>query len=392
MEMRKKAIKGGAWALVLCVFLSLMAAGQNRSYAAERIRVEDLCSITFRLPVEGESGLPSGDADETYTGYYEELNRLLDTGSLTVDLYRVADVGADGRYTPAAGYEAMEEPLKNVGAKTTAAQWEEMAETAGEISQGQTPANAGDHTITSADMEIGGLPTGLYLVAAREVKTAAFKYNFVPFLISLPNNYYDPDRVGGSDAWIYDTVVGLKPERTDRYGSIQIEKNLNNYNERLGEGVFVFEITAVRDGRQVYGNVVSLTFDGTAASQSVVVDRIPADSVATVREVYGGASYELQSAVYSPDDGSGSIPVVADENQDGQDSQERRISGTASFTNGYNGGFTGGAGVENHFTYKNGTGNGESGNITPGQGEAGAGSGAAGTGGGWLWTKASELE
>ena len=88
-----------------------------------------------------------------------------------------------------------------------------------------------------------GLDTGMYLVVPRQVTTYFYMYNFTPYLVSLPHNYYDPDKTDSSDEWVYTVEMGLKPGREERYGSIKIMKELTEMSMMPGnEATFVFQV------------------------------------------------------------------------------------------------------------------------------------------------------
>ena len=83
----------------------------------------------------------------------------------------------------------------------------------------------------------GDLSTGMYLVVAESVQSPEYTYDFTPYLISLPNNYYSETE---DDTWVYDVTTGLKPAQTERYGDLVIEKTLTAYNATLGGADFIF--------------------------------------------------------------------------------------------------------------------------------------------------------
>lgn len=379
MEMKKRIIKGCAWALALVTAVSLLAVRQDTAYGAAAVDVEkDDCSITFSLPKNGD--LPNGQVKEEYAQYYEEMSVWLAKNKLKVELYRVADITVNGRYEaigafselggefkyqktddgtivfPTEGAEGDQKVetsggLAAVSSTTTADEWSIMAEKAFSLKGNGTPTKT-EEIGNGSTMTIGSLETGMYLVWVEPVKSELYEYSFVPFLISLPNNYFYAQTGGtGNDTWQYQTQVGLKPERKERYASLEITKTLSDFNTTLGNAMFVFDVTAVNGGEVVYSGVAELNFDGPGTKSvligpekkegvNVVVGKIPAGSTVRVEERYGGAAYEVVGdAVQTVSD----IKAV-EENSDAP-------SDSVTFTNRYNGSVNGGAGVVNHFEY-----------------------------------------
>ena len=176
----------------------------------------------------------------------------------------------------------------------------------------------------------------MYLIEAETVQAAEYTYEFAPYLVSLPNNYYYST---GDDAWVYDVTTGLKPEQALRYGSLTIQKTLTSYNATLGNATFVFHVEGIRDHEQVLSDVVSLNFDSTG-TKTVDITGIPAGTVVTVTEIYGGPNYDVSSS------GTQTAVIVAD--------GEKGAPASVSFTNEYNGGMNPGSGIVNHFEYTDG--------------------------------------
>lgn len=313
MKMKKTIKKGSALALALALMLS--ATILPKVYAAFGIDTEKSCSLTFELD-----------------GTYQELNGL----TIPIHLYRVADVEENGEYKVLAGYEDLD--LASINDKTTAEDWEKLAGKASELVeklaadpdaevQMQKP-DGGDKSTGIAD----NLSTGMYLVIAELVQSAAYTYDFIPYLISLPNNYYGQTQ---DDTWVYDVTTGLKPSQTQRYGDLVIDKTLTAYNATLGGADFIFQVEAERDFEVVYSNVVSISFDAPG-TKSVKIEHIPAGAAVTVTEVYSGASYELTS------DGTQQTVIAADDTVG------------VSFENTYDHRNNGGSSVVNRFTYNDG--------------------------------------
>ena len=192
MKMRKRIKKGSTWFLALTVFMSAMVISDVN--AANGIEIDKKCSITFEL---------SGDLDKEFS----ELKDL----EVPVKLYQVADVTVSGTYNSLEEYKGLD--LEKVDSDTTAAQWEEMAKKAQEIVAEAEKEPTAEIVIEKGEGVAENLKTGMYLVAAEEVLSTGYAYQFTPFLISLPNNYY---AASGNDDWVYDVTTSLKPEKESR--------------------------------------------------------------------------------------------------------------------------------------------------------------------------------
>ena len=190
------------------------------------------------------------------------------------------------------------------------------------------------------------LDKGLYLFVPQPTYDNIYDYTFKYSLVSVPTSKYitatKVDENGNivsddsaSDDWEYNVDIILKPEATPRYGSLKIIKTLETFNESLGKASFVFEVEATREDKIVFSNVYSMYFD-SAKTKSVSVEHIPAGSTVTVKEVYSGASYTLESnSVITKE-------IVANNTVE------------ANFTNDYdNRLIEGGIGIENHFIKSN---------------------------------------
>ncbi|MCR2047710.1 DUF5979 domain-containing protein [Acetatifactor muris] len=401
---KKRAKSTGVLILGLAVLIGALTAGPGRAYGAGAIDTERKdCKITFTLDVEAlekagelagletaapgyeqyygelaawlkgsdaQGGTEAGEQEGDTAPGQEEGNVLEEPGegsasgenAIQAELYRIAEVNAGGKYTLLAPWKTREalKGVETADADTTAGEWLEWAQAAAETALGTEQEDGsflppeGGRLLPdkSAEIRLGedgkvqgaaeDLETGLYLVWVKPVDTDFYRYSFIPYLISLPNNYYNPEDADSSDVWIYGddasgpVYVGLKPEREDRYGDLEIEKKLASYNETLKGASFVFEIRGVKDSALVYSDVVSLTFDGPGR-ESVKIEHIPAGAEVTVTEVYSGGSY-------SPVDGATVKTTVI---------QADSAGAKVVFENEYDGKLNGGgASVVNHFIYE----------------------------------------
>lgn len=310
MEMtgkRKRMQTVTVLALGLAIMLAALTQRLDVAYGAAGIDTEKKdCRILFTLDADvlseaGELDPAAADSSD-YLQYYSELSEALEgTGeagekAIEVKLFRVAQIKVDGSYEALAGYREALDGLEKASSTTTAGQWSDWALAAAEAVAGKEP-DAETQIRRTDDGKVSGaaenLAVGLYLVSVEPLMTDIYQYSFIPYLISLPNNYYGRT---GDDTWNYGdddenpVYVGLKPERQDRYGDLVIEKKLTSYNETLKGASFVFEVKAVKENRLVYSDVVSLVF-GKYGTERVTLEHIPAGADVTVTEVYSGASY-----------------------------------------------------------------------------------------------------
>lgn len=320
--MMNKMIRLGG-ALFLSAALVFSAFGLYKTHAAEAVLTDELCS----LQVSAEA-----------TGFTELM-----TLPTEVDLYKVAEISKAGNYTPIAGFESLD--FSELDETTSAAQWESLAADAKNL---LTDAISPAHTLTLDNgMALAeDLLTGLYLVDANQILSDYYQYDFKPYLISLPNNYYYPKME--DDTWIYDLVgknaIGLKAEKTDRYGDLVITKTLDAYNATIGGANFVFQIEAYKTDidtqvkTHVYSNVVSMSFYDPGRD-SITIEDIPAGAEVTVREVYSGASYKVTS-------NEAQTKVIYADGEDGSPV-------SVNFSNTYDYRLNGGCSIVNSFRYDN---------------------------------------
>lgn len=293
---------------------------------------------------------------------------------VVVDLYQVARAvktsGQDTYHYELLGeYASLNLPDSPEEGAQPAASWEETAQQAAAIAlDAASPCTPVSGSGESAGTKVGNLAPGLYLLVARgrnlteladykieieqtdsltqeeskRIATIAdsqqYTYAFLPQLVSLPTKEADANGVintANPGDWIFEASVNLKPERLDRYGSLEIVKTLSEYETMGGvqeSATFVFEVTGMLDDQVVYSNVESITF--TAAGQErVVLDRIPAMAQVTVREVYSGSSYQLTVP------GDRTATIAADDVV------------SVEFENEYDGRRTNGHGIKNQFVY-----------------------------------------
>ena len=346
--MRKAKIRKGCLAGALALLMVVASLSLSGTFAAGLIDTEAKCSLT----------LSTTGAD--YAADIETIDEV------HAKLYRVAEVSDTAVYTAIDAFAEDTEVSKVSNLKTRgdssdwAQTWEDLAAAAAKVVESKNVSATGTITMqpdaatgtsigTATDLTgtATDLKTGLYLVVVETAQSSEYEYSFSPYLVALPGSEYrQTGSYGtGEDKWNYNQTVGLKPERTARYGQIEIVKSLKEFNASLGDVTFVFQVTATRaeDGNPaevVYDNVVSITFAQgkplTPLTKSVVIDNLPAGSVVTVKEVYSGGSYIIAPGTSD----SAEETVAADEVKPVQ------------FENTYNDRTISGYGVTNHYIYK----------------------------------------
>ena len=322
--MMKKRIKAGG-AAVLVMALALSTFVLPKVYAARELEVSRACSVQVTVPVEE----------------FSELGTL----PVEIHLYKVADVNVQGEYSAVDVFETLN--FSDISSETKAAEWEEKAMEAKALVTEETE-KAAVNTLVDGVGSATRLETGLYLVDAQQILSDTYQYDFKPYLISLPNNYYYATQ---NDDWVYDltgeNAIVLKPEKTDLYGDLVIEKTLDTYNATVGGATFVFQVEGFKEDidtgekREVYSNVLSMTFTGPG-TESITIKDLPAGAEVVVTEIYAGASYELTS------DENQTVIIVTNESEE--------APAKVAFSNTYNDEMNGGSGIVNSFTFDSETG------------------------------------
>ena len=329
----------GLLALALTLALAFSVTGALESRAAIAVDVDAECTLS--IDTSALYGLMETD--------YQKSETKPEDVEVTVDLIKVATIDESGSYAPTGLFSEdteLEAKLDDVSADTDEDDWKDLASWLAQAvtdGDGKLKVTA-NYTGTAGEDEFvkfEALNTGMYLVVPRQVETYFYMYDFTPYLVSLPHNYYNPDDAASSDDWVYKVTMGLKPGRVERYGSIEIDKELTEMSMMPGgSATFVFQVdieTLQGDKEQ---RMVSMTVD-KPGSNSIFVKDIPAGSVVTVTEVYSGAGYEVA-------DGASDVWIGKDLPADDENSTGPVVN--VPFRNQPSGTTTGGYGIENHFT------------------------------------------
>ena len=269
----------------------------------------------------------------------------LSSANVVIDLYRVADAVAVPGYDTYSWQinDAFNDGGIEIAADIDNAGWQAAAQAAAKVVLGTAPegASAWDPSDSVAKIDAGlvssgnevntpitGLKAGLYLVIARGsnvtdyaasgteesttvtiANSRTFAYKFNPELISLPTKGTDPAtgevNTANTGDWVYDAAITLKPSQEVRTGSLEITKTLETYAQRekttdagtreiKDPATFIFEVSVFEsqsaDASIVYHDYVSIVFD-SYGSKSALIENLPVDGYAVVREVYSGKIY-----------------------------------------------------------------------------------------------------
>lgn len=325
MRKRKwKSRKGAALlALALAFVLGLSGTGLLDTQAAGPVETERNCRLVIDTAALFETHIRNDYREELLTGHDITLEDVLKSVTLTVNLYKVAEINASAKYTAVAPFngndvvlevdgvtETFASAVSDVKSATTAETWEKMALATAAVTTKAQAEDTGTITGDVAEIEFGtlngeevvdGLEPGLYLVMVEDVDTPYYTYQFTPYLVSLPNNNYNPagDPPVTDDGWVYNVEMGLKPEREAKTGSLKIVKDLTEMSllPENNRAMFVFsvEVDPLDPNLPGYMDYTAITFDG-AGKREVTVADLPAGSTVRVTEVYSGGGYEQQPA------------------------------------------------------------------------------------------------
>ena len=324
-------------ALALAAIVAVSGFGVYNAQAAGKIDENKTCYVSVKVNKDENSSNPFYD----YSGY------------VTVRFYKVADISLTGQYeNVVSGVD-----LSSLsGSKVTTEDTQKVAEAAYKAFKLDAEKEADKASATaSVSFDLSNMSEatsvidrGLYLFVPQPTYDNIYDYTFKYSLVSIPSSDYietatKVDENGNivaddsvSDKWNYDVDIILKPEATPRYGKLQITKNLTTFDTSLGTASFVYKVIAKRGESVVFSNVYMIDMD-EAGTNSITIEGIPAGSVASVEEVYTGASYTAQTNKVED------IKIVADEN-----------IAVAEFVNDYDKRLeVGGIAVENHFTKSN---------------------------------------
>lgn len=271
--MKKKFFKLSIAMISLMVMFTLIVISHVE--AALSVDVDKACQLEMNI---------------TSKEYRDDLEKEM----IEVELYQVATISKAGNYTGLGPFSKIDWSSVKYDKVQSASIWKTRAKEATKYLKDEKPTytmnlNQGKGTLSN-------LKTGLYLVVIQDLETAYYSYEFTPYLISLPNNYYYSLN---DDTWYYhltgDKALGIKATRKPQYGSIEIVKNLENQNITMkGSATFVYRVDIETLEKKNETRFLTMYFDDVT-SKSLKVDHIPAGSKVKVSEVYTGGGYQLVS-------------------------------------------------------------------------------------------------
>ncbi len=342
--MRNRSYRG--YKIILLVLAVLLTAGVMPPFLSRAIDLTESCSITV---APGNAVTEDDQVKNLVLDVYKVASAEKLTGE---DSYKPVLLGT---YSGIANgdddwWKKIED---NEGWKDVAKQAMSLA-----LTTPDTPVQTGIEANLSGSTKIEDLDPGFYLLIARgsdlgddytdtidgvDVTVGMsdrFFYYFEPMLIAVPTKDADEDGIINTawdyGEWKYDAAVALKAVTAPRFGSLIIVKTLLSY-ETHEPAFFTFEVD-VKDvyGESVYKDSPSLSFD-EPGMKMIRIDDLPAQSVATVDEVYPGSHYKLVGK-----DPEGPVTIIGEEIV------------YVYFENEDYPGHNGGHGIVNSFVYENG--------------------------------------
>ena len=370
---RWKSRKGAAFlAFALALALGLSGTGLLDTHAAGPMETDRVdCTLSVDL-----SDL-FAQIEEDYAAAGQEIREEAAAKEVVLNLYKAADVDVSGKYTAVSDFKSAPlekddgrsstfgQELAAVDSETAAAEWEAMAAAAAGVTEELDPVATRTASKAQTSVTFTDLRVGLYLVVPQQLETPYYFYNFTPYLVSVPDNDFNPDAPAGpdnTDDWVYDVETILKWSPEVRYGDLEIIKDRDSTNGvPLKAAAFVFEVSVDPLKGEDQQHMVSVIFenDPNKTKGSVTLEDLPAGSTVKVEEVYSGAGYELESGP-TPE----SVIIIAD----GEAGSPVQVE----FTNTVYGSTNGGYGIVNNFRQgEDGKYEYTGGNVPGGQGQTG---------------------
>lgn len=353
--------------LTCLALASILAAGCIAAALGGTVRAADPLNLsepcTLQVKVEPKAMTEEGEKKEA--------------PEVVIDLYKVANAVKEEGYDayhlePIDAFAGLKVDL-TVGEDTDPKIWKSLAQSAAAIIFPETGEGAVTVTDTATRVEgtdfvqASGLGAGLYLMVprgtdltveeylirqeaetggAQSIKTVAYSdsytFTYEPQLVALPSKEAVDDTIATSNPgrWLYEMTAESKPEVSERYGTLRIDKELIEY--LTGKpATFVFTVEATLRGRVVYSDVVALDFTAPGTQSQLIADKIPVGAFVTVTESYSGATYQGTQ-------GSAAVQTLTMTNVAPEDPNFDNI---ASFQNTYDNTGRRGSAITNHFEY-----------------------------------------
>lgn len=312
--MKKKIFKLSTAFISLMVMLTLIVIPQVE--AALPVDIDKVCQLEINISSK-------------------EYRNDLEKEIIKVDLYRVATISKAGNYAGIGSFSKVDWSSVKYDAIQSASIWKTRAKEATKYIKDENAEYT--MTLNNGQGVISNLKTGLYLVVIQDLETNYYSYEFTPYLVSLPNNYYYPSLK--DDTWYYqltgEKALGIKATRNPKYGSIEIVKKLENQNITMKDSAtFVYQVDIDPLEGEKETRFFTIYFDDVT-SKTLRIDHIPAGSKVKVSEVYTGAGYQL----------------VGDQKVDLEQIDAVNIK-KAEFTNRISNEVIGGNGIVNNYHYE----------------------------------------
>lgn len=266
-------------------------------------------ALVLLLPVQAQAAPgPVVTANPTSLTIQYLVGAKTPAPGVRFDVYRVADVSADGTFTlveELAGYRA----YISLEIQDTEG-WEKLVSTLLPYAQKYVAPQTGT-TNQSGLLTFSGLKTGLYLVVGGSCVIGGKTYTAEPFLISLP----DANETGTQ--WRYDVTVNPKytsapTDPGDKTVDIRVRKAWNDAGN-AGSRPDSVKVTLLRNG-QAYqtvtlnaaGNWRYTWQDLDAAAQWTVMEQpVPGYTMSVSKTVSGGDIIFLVTNTGKPNDPNG---------------------------------------------------------------------------------------
>ena len=313
---RWKSRKGAAFlAFALALALGLSGTGLLDTHAAGPVETDrEDCTLSVDL-----SDL-FAQIKEDYAAAGQEIQEEAAAKEVVLNLYKAADVDVSGKYTAVSdfkdaplekddgGSSTFGQELAAVDSETAAAEWEAMAAAAAGVTERLAPVGTRTASKVQTSVTFTALPVGLYLVVPQQLETPYYFYNFTPYLVSVPDNDFNPDAPAGpdnTDDWVYDVETILKWSPEVRYGDLEIIKHRDSTNGvPLKAAAFVFEVSVDPLKGEDQQHMVSVIFENDPNKTTGSVTLEACQSVFPSVTEFGMAALLPQSEIsYSWDSG-----------------------------------------------------------------------------------------
>lgn len=277
----------------------------------------------------------------------EEYNVDLEKASVVIDVYKFAPVNYN-EDTHEFSYGPLESAFASLQgdfdvAVTGRGDWQEIAQGAQALATEATPIVTGHYITGDEGSPLAVADNAVYLILARDPSepvgststfTETYEYEIQAALVAMPST--EPDETGeihtDTGDWTTEVFTSLKTARKPLYGSLVINKTVNNFSGE--KATFIFRIQDVAEGG-TYDEYAAITYPDQTTT---TVTHIPAGITVRVTEEYTGGRYRYVSG------GEENVYIRPDSQL-----TEAEPVATVDFVNEPSGDHPGGHGIENHY-------------------------------------------